>query len=120
MSEPLPTRTLDEIADDLGFPVAAVELVESITMDMAWHAANARMAELPHLTATGFCRLFRRHVLMEFGKSSVSVLKSWGLHGSDELGRIVFALVAAGWMVASPDDSIDDFVGLFTVDEYFA
>ncbi len=97
-----------------------MDLVESITEDMAWHAGNVGMAEMPHLNATGFCQLFRRRVLSEFGKSSASVLKSWGLHGSQELGQIVFALVAAGRLDASPEDSFDDFLGLFTVEEYFA
>ena len=120
MSDFFPTRTLEVVAEERGCPGAAVDLVESITEDMAWHAGNVGMAEMPHLNATGFCNLFRRRVLSEFGKSSASVLKGWGLYGSHELGRIVFALVAADRLDASPEDSLEDFVGLFTVDEYFA
>jgi uncharacterized repeat protein (TIGR04138 family) len=120
MPEPSPTRTLDEIADELGFPVEAVDLVESITADMAWHTANAGLTEMPHLTAMGFCQLLRRHALGEFGRSAASVLTSWGLRDSSDIGRIVFALVAAGRIEASKEDSVDDFDGLFTVDEYFA
>jgi uncharacterized repeat protein (TIGR04138 family) len=119
VSESSPTRTLGEIADELGFPFEAVDLIESVTADMAWHAANAGLTVMPQLTAKGFCQLLRRRAQSEFGKSAASVLTGWGLRDSCDVGRIVFALVAASWIEASQDDSVDDFVGLFTVDEYF-
>ena len=41
-------------------------------------------------------------------------------HHVHAIGRIVFALVASGWIEASADDTPADFAGLFVVDDYFA
>ena len=113
-------RQLADIAAGLGVPVAAVALVDSVTGLMAWHAANAGMAEVPDVGAAGFCRLLRARVREEFGSSGAAVLRGWGLARSEDIGRIVFALVAAGRLEAGAEDSEADFAGLFAVDDYFA
>jgi uncharacterized repeat protein (TIGR04138 family) len=111
---------LAEVAASLGLPVEAVELVQGVVEDMVRHTANAGMNEMSHLNAAGFCQLLRRRAWATYGASCVTVLRGWGLAGSEDIGRIVFALVAAGELEASADDSPDDFVGLFLVDDYFA
>lgn len=111
------TRALDEIAADLGLPV---ELVEAVVGDMAEHASSAGMQDnIPHLGAAGFCRLLRTRVRDEFGTAGAATLKGWGLARSEDIGRVVFALAATGWIEASPDDKPADFAGLFVVDDYF-
>lgn len=115
----MPNRGLDEIAADLGYSVEAVELVASVTNVMEWHVINAGMCEMPHLSARGFCQLFRTDVRAMYGVSAAAVLRGWGVTRSEDIGRIVFALVASGWLEASADDAITDFDGLFTVGDYF-
>ena len=62
-----------------------------------------------HLTGRelldGVVRLARR----EFGVLAATVFREWGVVGSEDVGRIVFALVESGQLAARPEDRIDDF-----------
>jgi uncharacterized repeat protein (TIGR04138 family) len=57
--------------------------------------------------------------LDRFGPLARTVLEHWGIHTTDELGEIVFALVDAGVLVAEPQDRAQDFQGLFDFEEAF-
>jgi uncharacterized repeat protein (TIGR04138 family) len=54
-----------------------------------------------------------------FGVLGDTVLESWGIHASEDIGRIVSQLVAHGAVSLGEDDRIEDFGGLFRVDEDF-
>ena len=41
------------------------------------------------------------------------------MHGTTDIGEIVFALVECGVLIKQPDDSREDFEGLFSFDEAF-
>ena len=49
-----------------------------------------------------------------------AVLKHWNVKRTDDFGRIVFAMVDAGLMTKTPDDSIEDFRGVFDFTEAFS
>ena len=55
----------------------------------------------------GVVRLGRR----EFGLLAPMVFREWGVHGSEDVGRIVFRLVECGELSARPEDTLDDFRG---------
>jgi uncharacterized repeat protein (TIGR04138 family) len=48
------------------------------------------------------------------------VLQSWGVTSSEDFGRIVFAMVEAGFIGKSEKDSIHDFDNVYAFDEAFA
>ena len=55
-----------------------------------------------------------------FGVLGDTVLESWGIHASEDIGRIVSELVEYGAVSLSDDDRIEDFGDLFRVDQDFA
>jgi uncharacterized repeat protein (TIGR04138 family) len=54
-----------------------------------------------------------------FGVLGNTVLESWGILTSEDIGRIVSQLVEHGAVSLGEDDRIEDFGGLFRVDEDF-
>jgi len=66
--------------------------------------------------AEGVLELAARH----FGFLGDAVLESWGIHASEDIGRIVSELVAYGAVSLRDGDRIEDFGGLFRVDQDFA
>ncbi len=55
----------------------------------------------------------------QFGLLAPTVLEHWGITSTDAVGRVVFALVEAGLLVAQPGDSAEDFVGVYDFAEAF-
>ena len=60
----------------------------------------------------------------EYGMLAYDVLKSWGVETGEDLGYVVFHLVAAGVLSQQENDSIDDFSGVLDLrneleDRYF-
>jgi uncharacterized repeat protein (TIGR04138 family) len=49
----------------------------------------------------------------QFGLLAPAVLSHWGITSTGSLGRVVFALVEAGLLVAQPGDSVDDFTDVY-------
>ena len=47
----------------------------------------------------------------EFGPLAATVFQEWGVVSGRDIGEIVFQLVEAGQLSATPDDSITDFLG---------
>jgi len=58
-----------------------------------------------------------------FGLMTMSVFARWGVHGTEDFGKIVFELIDAGEMRKTDDDVLDDFVDVYDfrsafVDDY--
>lgn len=49
-----------------------------------------------------------------------TVLNHWGLRTTEDFGKIVFALVEAGLMRKTDEDTLEDFQGVYDFDEEFA
>ena len=46
----------------------------------------------------------------EFGPLAATVFREWGVQGGRDIGVIVFQLVDAGQLSATPDDRLEDFL----------
>jgi uncharacterized repeat protein (TIGR04138 family) len=55
--------------------------------------------------------------LREFGLMARTVFRLWGIQRTDDVGELVFNLIEAGLMSKTPDDSRQDFCGVFDLDE---
>ena len=76
--------------------------------------------ELPrHINGAEVADAVRQLALERFGPLARNVLEHWGVRGTTDIGEIVFALVDCGVLITQPDDSPEDFEGLFTFDEAF-
>jgi len=63
---------------------------------------------------------FRKYALREFGPMSKTVLATWGIKSTANVGSIVFNLVEAGKLGKAKEDSPDDFNDVYDFDEAFA
>lgn len=72
-----------------------------------------------HVTGQELCMGLRDLALQRFGPLARTVLASWGIHSTEDFGRLVFALVDAGLLRKTDEDSLDDFRGVYDFDEAF-
>lgn len=72
-----------------------------------------------HVSGHELCDGLRRYASREFGLLARDVLAHWSIRSTEDFGKIVFAMVDAGLLRTSNEDSIDDFVGVFSFDEAF-
>lgn len=58
-----------------------------------------------------------------FGLMTMTVFARWGVHGTEDFGKIVFELIDRGEMRKTDDDVLEDFVNVYDfrsafIDEY--
>ena len=54
-----------------------------------------------------------------YGPLARTVLEHWGIRSTDDMGKIVFALVDVGVLVKQKQDTQEDFAGLFDFEQAF-
>ncbi len=72
-----------------------------------------------HVSGIELCFGLRDYAISQFGPLARSVMRSWNVERTEDFGRIVFALVEAGCLRKTDEDSIEDFQGVFDFDEAF-
>jgi len=85
-------------------------------------ALHHRLAGLPaprHVSGPEVAEAVRSLALDRFGPLARTVLEHWGIHSTADMGEIVFALVECGILIKQPEDSREDFEGLFSFQDAF-
>lgn len=72
-----------------------------------------------HISGPELLDGIRRLGLQHFGMMSIAVFKNWGIHSTDDFGKIVFQLIEAGEMRKTDDDQLDDFLGVYEFSKVF-
>ena len=79
--------------------------------------------ELPehgrHVSGQELCIGLRDYAISQYGLLARTVLERWHVRKTEDFGRIVFAMVEAGFMRKTDEDSFEDFKGVFEFDECF-
>lgn len=73
-----------------------------------------------HVTGQDLCEGLRLYAIAQYGLLARTVLRRWNITTSQDFGQIVFAMVDAGLMHKTPDDSINDFTDVFDFAKAFA
>jgi len=73
-----------------------------------------------HVTAGELLEGFRLLALEEFGPMALTVLQTWGLQTTQDIGAIVFNLVEAGKLGKTEQDAPQDFSSGYDFAEAFA
>lgn len=76
--------------------------------------------ESKHVTGQQLCIGLRDYAIERYGRLARTVLDHWGLRSTEDFGRIVFAMVDAQLMHKTDDDTLADFVNVFSFDEAFS
>lgn len=89
------------------FVLAALELVQQ------------KLTERRHLTGQELAQGCRELALQRYGVLARTVLEHWGIRSTLDIGEIVFALVDTGLLMSQPQDTKDDFIGVYDFHEAF-
>lgn len=80
---------------------------------------QARLPERRHVTGSELTLACRDYAREQYGLLARSVLEHWGVRGTEDFGRIVFALVEVGLLITQPGDRVEDFQGLYAFEQAF-
>jgi uncharacterized repeat protein (TIGR04138 family) len=72
-----------------------------------------------HVTGPELLDGVRRYALKEFGPMVMTVFDNWGIHSCEDIGHMVFNLIAAGVFGKTDEDSIEDFKNVYDFKEAF-
>jgi len=72
-----------------------------------------------HISGAELAEGVRDLALERFGPLARTVLEYWGIHATEDLGEIVFALVECGVLIKEAEDRPEDFRGVFDFEEAF-
>jgi uncharacterized repeat protein (TIGR04138 family) len=72
-----------------------------------------------HISGRELTEGVRELAIGRYGLLAKSVLEHWGIHGTEDVGHVVFAMVEQGLLVKEDDDTPEDFVDLFDFEEVF-
>ena len=113
-------KAIHFLADLLGCHVHAVTFVRAC-VDIAWRGSGAPEGRVPHASAKLVCAAVRDLALAHFGGPTRAGerLRDLQLLRSEDVGRVVAALVEAGLVSPSEHDSPADFHGVFTLETLF-
>jgi uncharacterized repeat protein (TIGR04138 family) len=65
-----------------------------------------------HVSGRELCEGLCEYALQQFGRLARTVLESWGVRGSEDIGEIVFNMVGAGLLRKTDEDRREDFAGI--------
>jgi len=104
------------VAEASGYGVDAVLFVSAVLGHTLRHI---RRGGQEHVTARDVCAGFRDYARMYFndGAEAVDLLSEWGLRGSDDVGKVIFAMIETGHAKSAEGDRLEDFAGVFTLDD---
>lgn len=72
-----------------------------------------------HVSGQQLCIGLRDYAIERYGLLAPAVLEHWRVRRTDDFGRIVFAMIEAGVMSSTSDDSLEDFRAVFDFTEAF-
>lgn len=86
---------------------------------LALHSVIQSLEEPRHITGRELTEGVRELALGQYGVLAKTVLEHWGIHGTRDVGDVVFAMVEQGILVKEDDDSLDDFADVYDFEEAF-
>lgn len=72
-----------------------------------------------HVSGRQLCMGIRDFAIQQYGLLAGTVLRRWRITRSEDFGMIVFAMVDAGMMHKTDQDTIEDFTNVFSFREAF-
>ncbi|MEM6930765.1 MAG: Minf_1886 family protein, partial [Myxococcota bacterium] len=72
-----------------------------------------------HVSGADLCLGLRELAIDRYGRLAKTVLHRWRVRETADFGRIVFAMIDAGLLSKTDEDSFDDFVNVYDFEEAF-
>jgi len=109
----------DEVLDRLAERNPRFDGKAYIFLLSALHRVMEELEEPRHISGRELAEGARDLAMDEWGPMARTVLEHWGIHSTDDLGDLVFALVECGILIKQDGDAPEDFVGIFDFEEAF-
>jgi uncharacterized repeat protein (TIGR04138 family) len=75
--------------------------------------AQSKLDVRRHISAAELSHSCRELALDRFGLMARIVLERWGIHGTSDIGEVVFALVDLGFLAKLPNDTREEFSDVY-------
>lgn len=109
----------DEVLDELREKHPRFDPRAYIFVLQALHSVIGSLEQPRHISGRELAQGVRCLALEQFGPMARIVLEHWGIHATDDVGRVVFAMVEHGILVKQEGDRPEDFADLFDFEEAF-
>jgi uncharacterized repeat protein (TIGR04138 family) len=96
-----PPEAYDFVQQGLSFTVQTI------------HGGKNKSRASRHVSGQQLCDGIRAYALNQYGMLASTVLHLWNIHSTLDFGRIVFALIEAGQMQKTDEDTIEDFRNIY-------
>ena len=118
-----PETGLQSLLKSTPYPAEAFEFVQAgltYTQERIYEQERQLAVEERHIRGQEFCLGLRDLAIERWGLMAPVVLSNWKIQRTLDFGRIVFAMIDAGLMSKTDEDSIDDFRGVYDFGEAFS
>lgn len=78
-----------------------------------------QLDEPRHISGQELAQGCRDLAIDQFGPMARTVLEHWGIHTTEDMGHIVYALIDCQVLIKQEGDSLDDFRDVFDFEETF-
>ena len=109
---PYPPEAYEFVRDGLQH---TVELIHGKDAPGSLDAGDSR-----HVSGQQLCMGLRDYAIQRYGRMAITVLGHWQISRTEDFGRIVFAMIDAGLMSKSDEDTIEDFTDIYDFEEAFS
>lgn len=125
----MPAKDLRSVARGTPYPLEAFVFVQRgldatvrrIHGELEEDAAlSDKERECRHVSGRDLCNGLRDFAVEQYGLLARTVLRRWQVEGCEDFGHIVFAMVEAGLMHKTDDDTMADFTGIYDFADAFA
>lgn len=123
------TATNESKLGELKFPIPAYQFLLAALRhtqeklgrlrQVAEEEGNPLGEEQAHVSGQELCEGFREYATEQLGLMALTVLNSWGITATDDIGEMVFELIDRGEMRKTEQDQLSDFVDVFDFSEAF-
>ena len=109
----------DEVLDQLQERNPRFHARSYLFVLQALHTVIQSLDEPRHISGRELTERVRELAIGRYGLLAKAVLEHWGIHETEDVGHVVFAMVEQGLLVKEDDDTPEDFVDLFDFEEAF-
>ena len=109
----------DEVLDQLQERNPRFHARSYLFVLQALHSVIQSLDEPRHISGRELTEGVRELALGRYGPMARTVLEHWGIHSTEDVGRVVFAMVEQGILIKQDHDQPEDFADVFDFDEAF-
>jgi uncharacterized repeat protein (TIGR04138 family) len=109
----------DEVLDQLQERNPRFHARSYLFVLQALHSVIQSLDEPRHISGRELTEGVRELALGRYGPMARTVLEHWGIHSTEDVGRVVFAMVEQGILIKQDHDQPEDFADVFDFEEAF-